>query len=261
MAYETITYNRSPAGVTTIALNRPQQRNALSAQLLEELLAALAQARADGETRAVVLGSTDRRIFSSGADLTAFGADLPPVLKHFGSERFPELFKTLLGFPKPTVCSVAGAALAGALGIVLACDLVIASEEATFGLPEINVGAFPFMVMALLYRNVPRKKATELLLLGERIDAATAAELGIVNKVVPAQELEATTTEWAQRLASRSLAITRLGKEAIAAQLDMTLEQALAYLRGQLSLALTSEDAKEGVEAFFAKRKPNWRDR
>jgi enoyl-CoA hydratase len=261
MAYETITTDRSPAGVTTIALNRPEQRNAFSAQLLEELLSALAEAREDPHTRAVVLASTDPRVFSAGADLSAFGADLPPILKHFGSERFPELFQTLIRFPKPTLCSVGGIALAGSVGLVLACDLVVASNEATFGLPEINVGAFPFMVMALLYRNVPRKKATELLLLGERIDAQTAQEIGIVNKVVPPDQLAAATTEWAERLASRSLAITRLGKEAIAAQQDMTLEQGLAYLRGQLSLALTSEDAQEGVKAFFERRKPQWRDR
>src|SRR5579875_2050864 len=261
MAYETLRYDISEQGVAKIGLDRPAQRNALSAQLLAELLDALQRAADDGKVRCVVLYSTDEKVFSAGADLSAFGADAPPVLKHFGSERFPHLFERLVGFPKPTLCSVAGAALAGAVGIVLACDLVIASERATFGLPEINVGAFPFMVMALLYRNVPRKRATELLLLGERIDAQAAREAGIVNRVVAAERLGEETDALAAKLADRSLAITRLGKEAIAAQQDMTLPQALAYLRGQLSLALTSEDAKEGVTAFFERRKANWRDR
>jgi enoyl-CoA hydratase len=151
--------------------------------------------------------------------------------------------------------------LAGALGIALACDLIVASERATFGTPEINVGAFPFMIMALIYRNVPRKKANELLLLGERWSAQEALQAGIVNKVVPAQELDAAVEEWALKLARSSPVIMRLGKEAMRRQLDMDLDDALDYLRGQLTLALSTEDIVEGVTAFFEKRHPRWKGR
>jgi enoyl-CoA hydratase/carnithine racemase len=139
--------------------------------------------------------------------------------------------------------------------------LIIAVEEATFGTPEINVGAFPFMIMALIYRNVPRKKTTELLLLGDRIDAREAERIGIVNKVVPAAEFDEAVRAWATKLASKSPVIMRLGKDAMYRQLDMPFEDALDYLRAQLSLAMTTEDIVEGVTAFFEKREPQWKGR
>jgi enoyl-CoA hydratase/carnithine racemase len=151
--------------------------------------------------------------------------------------------------------------LAGALGIALACDLIVAKESATFGTPEINVGAFPFMIMALIYRNVPRKKTNELLLLGDRIDAREAERIGIVNKVVAAEEFDGAVREWAAKLASKSPLIMRLGKDAMYRQLDMPFEDALDYLRSQLSLAMTTEDIVEGVQAFFEKREPQWKGR
>ena len=151
--------------------------------------------------------------------------------------------------------------LAGALGIALACDLIIAKEEATFGTPEINVGAFPFMIMALIYRNVPRKKTNELLLLGERIDAHEAERIGIVNRVVAADEFDAAVAEWAPKLASKSPLIMRLGKDAMFRQQDMAFADALDYLRSQLSLAMSTEDIVEGVQAFFEKREPQWKGR
>ena len=149
--------------------------------------------------------------------------------------------------------------LAGALGIALACDLIIAKEGAGFGTPEINVGLFPFMIMALIYRNVPRKKTTEMLLLGERLTAEEAREAGIVNKVVPADEFDAAVAEWAAKLASKSPLIMRLGKDAMWRQLDMPLADALDYLRSQLTIELSTEDAVEGVTAFFEKREPEWK--
>ncbi len=151
--------------------------------------------------------------------------------------------------------------LAGALGIALCCDLVLASEQATFGTPEINVGAFPFMIMALIYRNVPRKKANELLLLGERWSAQEALAAGLVNRVVPDGELDGWVADWAGKLASSSPVIMRLGKEAMRGQLDMPLDEALDYLRAQLTLAQSTEDIVEGVSAFFDKREPQWKGR
>ncbi|HEY4895567.1 MAG TPA: enoyl-CoA hydratase-related protein [Solirubrobacteraceae bacterium] len=261
MASEHVLYAVADGGVATITLNDPDTRNALSADMLAGLIAAFERARDGDEVRCVVLASSHEKTFSSGANLGGFAADEALVHKHFASERFVGLFKLIGDLPKPTVCSVAGHCLAGALGIALACDLILASEEATFATPEINIGTFPFMIMALIYRNVPRKRANELLLLGERWSAQEALAAGIVNRVVPAGELGALVADWSQRLAGKSPVIMRLGKEAMRRQLDMPLDDALDYLRAQLSLALSTEDIVEGVTAFFEKRDPQWKGR
>jgi len=228
---------------------------------LTDLIAAFEAARDDDEASCVVLTSTHETTFSSGANLGGFAADVPLIHRHLGTARFPQLFRLIGELGKPTICAANGHVLAGALGIALACDLIIAKEEATFGTPEINVGAFPFMIMALIYRNVPRKKTNELLLLGERIDAREAERIGIVNRVVAATEFDAAVQEWAQKLASKSPLIMRLGKEAMFRQQDMAFIDALDYLRAQLSLAMSTEDIVEGVTAFFEKREPQWKGR
>jgi enoyl-CoA hydratase len=222
---------------------------------------AFERAREEDEARCVVLASSHEKTFSSGANLGGFAADAPLVQRHFASERFVSLFKLIGELGKPTIVAADGHVLAGALGIALACDLIVASERASFGTPEINVGTFPFMIMALIYRNVPRKKATELLLLGERISAQEALAAGIVNKVVPAAELDAAVGEWAGKLAGKSPVIMRLGKEAMRRQMDMGLDDALDYLRAQLTLAMSTQDIVEGVSAFFEKREPQWKGR
>jgi len=254
-------YEVDGAGVATITLNEPDKRNALSAELLGSLIAAFERARDDRDVRCVVLASSHEKVFSSGANLGGFAGEQTLVHKHFGSERFVELFKLIGALGKPTLCAARGHVLAGALGIALACDLIVASEQATFGTPEINVGAFPFMIMALIYRNVPRKKANELLLLGERFSAQDARAAGIVNKVVPAEDFDAAVANWAEKLAGKSPLIMRLGKEAMRRQLDMPFDDALDYLRAQLTLALSTEDIVEGVTAFFEKRDPQWKGR
>jgi enoyl-CoA hydratase len=248
-------------GVVTITLNEPSTRNALSAEVLDGLIAGFVRARDDEAVRVVVLASSHERVFSSGANLGGFAGDVPLVHKHFGSERFVSLFKLIGQLGKPTLCAARGHVLAGALGIALACDLIVASDAATFGTPEIDVGAFPFMIMAFIYRNVPRKKANELLLLGERWSAQEALAAGLVNKVVPAAEFDAAVEDWAAKLASKSPLIMRLGKEAMRRQLDMPLDDALDYLRAQLTLAISTEDIVEGVTAFFEKREPEWKGR
>ena len=248
-------------GVATITLDDPDTRNSLSNELLEELTDALHRARDSDDVRAVVLTSSHDRVFSAGANLGGFGADVPLVHKHFGSERFVGLFRLIGELGKPTLCAANGHVLAGALGVALACDLVIAKEGATFGTPEINVGVFPFMIMALIYRNVPRKKTNELLLLGDRIDAHEAQRLGLVNKVVPADQFDAAVREWSTKLASKSPVLMRLGKDAMFRQQDMAFADALEFLHAQLSLALSTEDVVEGVSAFFEKREPQWKGR
>jgi 3-hydroxypropionyl-coenzyme A dehydratase len=246
-------------GVRTIALDDPEKRNALSAELLDELLAALEDARDDGGTRCVVIASTHPTVFCAGGNLTAFGDDAPLVEKHLGNDRFPRLFTLLSELGKPTICAAGGHTLAGGLGLALACDLIVARESATFGTPEINVGVFPFMLMALLYRNLPRKRVDELMLLGDRLSAQKAHALGIVNRVVDdGEDFEAAVDEWARRLAAKSPVLMRLGKDAMRRQRDLTFEDALAFLQSQLTLALATEDAKEGLRAFLEKRDPVW---
>ena len=209
----------------------------------------------------IVLASSHEKVFSAGANLAAFGGDTPTVHKHIGAEKFVEVFRALGELGKPSIVAANGHVLAGSLGIALACDLIIASESATFGTPEINVGLFPFMIMALIYRNVPRKKASEMMLLGERLTAEEAREAGIVNRVVAPDQLDAAVAGWAQRLASKSPLVMRLGKDAIWRQMDMPLVEALDYLRAQLTIELSTEDAIEGVTAFFEKREPEWKSR
>src|SRR3954467_1015305 len=215
MSYETILYDVSAAGVATITLNQPDTRNALSNELLGELIDAFESARDDENVRVVVLASSHDKVFSSGANLGGFAGDVPLVHKHFGSDRFVRLFRLIGELGKPSICAASGHVLAGSLGIALACDLVVAKEGAEFGTPEINVGAFPFMIMALIYRNVPRKRTNELLLLGDRISAAEAKEAGLVNRVVPPDEFEQAVADWGTKLAKKSPLIMRLGKDAM----------------------------------------------
>jgi enoyl-CoA hydratase len=229
--------------------------------VLDDLIAAFEAARDDAAVRCVVLTSTHEKVFSSGGDLAGFAAEAPLVHKHFGTDRFPRLFRLIGELGKPSLCAANGHVLAGALGIALACDLIVAREGVRFGTPELNVGVFPFMIAALIYRNVPRKKATELLLLGEQMDAAEAERIGIVNRVVAAEEFDGVVRDWARRLAARSPVLMRLGKDALFRSQDMAFADALEFLHAQLTLAFSTEDIQEGVRAFFEKRDPVWTGR
>jgi 3-hydroxypropionyl-coenzyme A dehydratase len=261
MSYETIRYDVA-ARVATIALDQPETRNALSDQVLDELLDAFAAARADPEVRCVVLTSTHETVFSSGGNLAGFTADVPLVRKHLETgARFPALFRAIGELGKPTLCAANGHVLAGALGVALACDLIVAREGVRFGTPEIAVGVFPFMIMALIYRNVGRKKTNELLLLGEQISAEEALRIGLVNRVVPAAEFDAAVADWAAKLAAKSPLMMRLGKDAMYRQQDMAFDDALEFLHAQLTIAFSTEDIQEGVRAFFEKRDPVWTGR
>jgi enoyl-CoA hydratase len=257
----TVQYDVAANGVATIALDQPETRNALSDEVFDDLIEAFEMARDDDAVRCVVLRSTHDKVFSSGGNLAGFASEAPLVHKHFGTGRFPRLFQLIGELGKPTLCAANGHVLAGALGLALCCDLIVAKDTATFGTPEINVGVFPFMIMALIYRNVPRKKTNELLLLGERISADEAREAGLVNRVVPDGEFDAAVDDWATKLAAKSPVMMRLGKDAMYRQLDMPFEDALDHLRAQLSIALTTDDIQEGVKAFFEKREPNWSGR
>src|SRR3954469_21595869 len=261
MPYETILYDVAETGVATITLNQPDTRNALSNELLGELIDAFESAQQDADVKVVVLASSHDKVFSSGANLGGFAGEVPLVHKHFGSDRFVKLFRLIGELGKPSICAASGHVLAGSLGIALACDLVIAKEGAEFGTPEINIGAFPFMIMALIYRNVPRKKTNELLLLGDRISAAEAVQYGLANKVVPPDQFDTAVAEWAEKLTAKSPLVMKLGKDAMFRQMDMAFLDALEFLHSQLTIALSTEDIVEGVTAFFEKREPVWKGR
>lgn len=246
-------------GVALVTLDSPKTRNALSDELLDELLELLDRAGSDDAVRVVVLGSSHEKVFSAGGDLKAFASETPTVEKYAGLDRFPRLYTTIGRLGKPVICAAGGDVLAGAFGLALACDLVIAKEGVRFGCPEINVGVFPFMISALIYRNVPRMRANQMMMLGESVDAHEAARMDIVNAVVPAEDFDETVRTWAHRVAAKSPLLMRLGKDAIGATRDMSLPDALSALQSQLALAFTTEDIGEGVAAFREKREPVWR--
>jgi enoyl-CoA hydratase len=258
--FEKVTYEVA-GGVATVTLNDPEKRNMLSGQMLTELVAAMTLAKDDGEARAVVLTGAGEKVFCAGADLGGFASDATLTEKHFASDLFLEFFRLMPRLGKPSLCAVNGHVLAGGLGLALSCDLVIAKEGAGFGTPEINVGAFPYMIMSIIYRNVPRKKVNEMLLLGERLSAEQAVEFGLANKVVPAAEFDAAVADWAGKLAAKSPLLMRIGHDAMYRQSDMAIDDALDFLRSQLTLTLSTEDLREGVQAFFEKRDPEWKGR
>ena len=248
-------------GVATVTLNDPEKRNMLSGQMLTELVDAMKTARESDDVRAVVLTGAGEKVFCAGADLGGFGADAPLVEKHFASDLFLEFFRLMPRLGKPSLCALNGHVLAGGMGLALSCDLLIAREGATFSTPEINVGAFPYMIMAIIYRNVPRKKVNEMMLLGERMSGEEAVQFGLANKIVPADQFDEAVRDWATKLASKSPVLMRLGHDAMYRQQDMALDDALEFLRSQLSLTFSTEDIQEGVQAFFEKREPKWKGR
>jgi len=247
-------------GVATVTLNRPRRRNALSPELLEALLATFAQIKADPEARVVVITGAGEKAFCAGGDLgSQVGSGLLEL--HNNRDAFCELFRVMFGLGKPIIARVQGACLGGGLGLMLACDLAIASDQATFGTPEIKVGLFPMMIMTLIFRNIGRKKAMEMMLTGKRIDGAEAERIGLINSVVPAAELDEAVAAMAKTVASYSPAVLQLGRDAVYQTMDMPIGDGLQYLRSQLTLNTLLEDAAEGIGAFLAKRPPEWKGR
>jgi len=259
MANELVTYEVAE-DVATVTLNDPEKRNLLSAQMLGELVEAVKRVREDEQARAMVLTGAGKA-FCAGADLGGFGSEAPAIQKHFGTDLFLEFFRLMPRLGKPSLCAANGHVVAGGLGLALSCDLVIAKQGADFWTPEINIGAFPYMIMSIIYRNVPRKKVNEMILLGERLSAEEAVAHGLANKVVAEDEFDEAVDAWARKLASKSPVLMRLGHDAMYRQEDMPLDDALEYLRSQLSLTFTTEDVVEGAQAFFEKREPQWKGR
>ncbi|WP_224367188.1 enoyl-CoA hydratase/isomerase family protein [Hyalangium versicolor] len=247
-------------GQALITIDRPKARNALSPAVVQGLTEALGRAEADAEARVVVITGAGEKVFCAGGDLGQMGGD-GFLATHDSRRAYGLLLLRVQNCRKPTVARVNGHALAGGLGLMLACDLAVAAESAEFGTPEIDVGLFPMMMMALLQRHLGRKRAMELVMTGDRLPAREALVLGLINRVVPAAELDAAVSALAAKLAAKSQAILALGKRAFFTAEDLPLPAALEYLASQLSLNTLSEDAAEGVTAFLEKRPPKWHDR
>jgi enoyl-CoA hydratase len=256
--YTTITYEHSQAPIARITLNRPEKRNPIGPLTNGELIHALAAARQEPAVRVVVLTGAGE-VFSAGGDLSAMsgqgGADTSPIKP----ASLVDLLVAMHDLGKPIVAMVNGHALAGGLGLMVACDLVVASDRATMGTTEINLGLWPMMITAEIARNIGRKKTLELMLTGKRLTAVEAEAIGLINKVVPHDELEAATAKLASELAGRSPAAMALGLRAFYRTQDMEFEPALRHLEGELAKVLALEDAAEGIAAFFQKRAPNWK--
>ena len=260
-SYATILYDDGAAPVARITLDRPDKRNPITPLTIGEVIHALDRAGGDDRIRVVILTGSGKA-FSAGGDLSAMSGRGSSGPESAAEPRpLVDLFPAMHQLGKPIIAMVNGHALAGGMGLMVACDLVVASDRATFGLTEINVGLWPMMITAEIVRNIGRKKTLELMLTGKRISATEAAAMGLVNHVVSGDDLEAETMKLAGEIAERSPAAIALGLRAFYATQDMDLEPGLQYLQGELGKVLALEDAAEGIMAFLQKRKPVWKGR
>lgn len=257
MPYETLLFEVAD-GVATVTLNRPEARNALNRPMIQELGDALAALDADPAARAIVLRGAGERAFCAGADLKGMFREAP-ILE--AREQYAGLARILEGIPRmrtPVIAQVQGYALAGGCGLAVACDLVVAAEDAVFGLPEIRLGLLPLMVMAPILRTGTPKRVMQMVLTGAEVPAREALEMGLVSRVVPRAELAATVSGLARALAGLSPATVAIAKEAFYTALEMEHGAALRYLRDLLTIVVRSDDAQEGIAAFLEKRSPRW---
>ena len=244
----------------TITIDDPDKANALSNAAMGELADAVRSVCSDETVRVIVITGAGDRAFSAGGDLAEGFVD-EPIAGHGERGALADLIRAMRRCPQPIVARVNGYALGGGLGVVGGCDIAIASDDAIFGTPEISVGLWPMMITAVLRPLVPRRPLLELMLTGRRFGAAEAAELGVINRAVPAADLDQAIRETVDALAAQSPAVLALGKSAFYAVEDMDLDTALDHLHVGLTAVATTEDAQEGVKAFLDKRDPRWRGR
>jgi enoyl-CoA hydratase/carnithine racemase len=238
-----------------ITINREGQRNSITGQALELFLDYLDRAENDKEVRVVCITGTGDKAFCSGADLgQAMGGQGQDALAVF--KRYAAVLKRLASFPKPSVAKVNGSCLAGGTGFMLGCDIVIAGSHARFGTPEVQVGLFPMMIGALIFRNVGRKKAMEMILLGEKLSADQALAMGMITRVVPQEDLEQATDSILKSLSAKSPLGMDIGKRAFHAVANLPLEESMDYLAEKLLEVASTKDAIEGITAFLEKRPP-----
>jgi enoyl-CoA hydratase/carnithine racemase len=258
MAYEHI-LTALDGGVLTVTMNRPEKRNALSEAHMRELIAAFREAGEGPDARVVVLAGKGPA-FSAGHDLAEMvGRDVTFYRRLF--DLCSELMETIQRIPQPVIARVHGIATAAGCQLAATCDLVVASEEARFATPGVRIGLFCTTPMVALTRAVGRKRALEMLLSGEPIDAQTAADWGLVNRVVPAGRLDSETRALAERIADASSLTVAIGKQAFYAQIDLDQPKAYAYAKEVMTMNALAADAQEGMGAFVEKRKPCWTGR
>ena len=260
MPYEALLYQVKD-GVATITINRPERRNALSWTVMSELRTAFEAAKAESDVRVVVLTGAGEKAFCAGADLTGMRADAGWAEVHDGRGELARLFRSMWELGKPIVARVRGYALAGGFGLCLACDFVVAADDAQFGTPEIDVGLWPYMITVPLMRSMPPKVALELMMTGRRVNAQEADRIGFVNRVVPVDQLDTAVDDLTATLAAKSPAIMKLGRDSFYAVWDQSAEDALKLLHGMLTITSATDDAAEGIAAFAEKRPPVWKGR
>lgn len=248
-------------GVLTLTINRPERRNALSWDVIRGLREAVGAARDDADVRCVVVCGAGDRAFSAGADLGGMADNASYAEVHDARGELARVFMDMYSLGKPTIAKVRGYCLAGGFGLALACDLVIAADDATFGTPEINVGLWPYMITVPLTRSMPPKKALELMMTGRRFDAAEADRLGLLTRVVPAERLDDEVAEVAASLASKSPSVMRMGRDSFYSVWGRGAAESLAQLHPLLTVNTSLEDAAEGITAFLEKRDPHWTGR
>jgi enoyl-CoA hydratase len=241
-----------------LTINRPAQRNALSNEVLAALRDGVATARADAAVRAVVITGAGGRAFCAGGDLSQMSAAGKTMEEHEGRSQLAGLFKDLWSLGKPTIARVEGYALAGGCGLAAACDFVVATETSTFGIPEVNVGLWPYMITAPLLHCMSPRALLRLMMTGRRFGAAEAADLGIVSDVVPAGELDDRTDEIVRTIVRASPQSIALGRTTFYNVVDPQIDLRLQTLQAMLTVNLDMPDAQEGLAAFAEKRSPRW---
>lgn len=248
-------------GVARITIDRPDRRNAINPEVVRGIADALARAEAEASTKVVVLTGSGDKAFCAGGDLGGMAEADGKVGEHFLRAEIGDLFAKMRRSRLPIVARVNGHALAGGFGLMLACDVVVAADDAQIGTPEVNIGLWPFMISAIIQRDVPRKVALEMMLTGRRMPVSEGERWGFVNRVTSRDELDAAVKEVTTEIASKSPLIVGLGKRSFYRAEDMETSAALEYLAGMLSVCLSSEDTIEGVTAFIEKRAPEWKGR
>ncbi len=256
-----VVHHEISGATSRITINRPDRRNAISPEVVRGIATALAEVEAQPTVKVVVLTGAGDKAFCAGGDLGGMAEAGGKVGEHFVRAEIGDLFKQMRASRLPIVARVNGHALAGGFGLMLACDIVVAASDAGMGMPEVNIGLWPFMISAIVQRDIPRKIALEMMMTGRRFDAATGERWGFVNRVVDRDGLDAATYEIVDEIASKSAAILSLGKRSFYRAEDMPVDDALGYLAGMLTVCLGSEDTIEGVTAFIQKRAPEWKDR
>lgn len=245
----------------TLRINREEQRNALSNEVLAGLREGLRIVKSDSSVRVVVLAGAGDRAFCAGGDLRQMGDAPPdPFESHIGRSQLAGLFRDLWDLGKPTVARVPGYALAGGFGLAAACDFVVASEKAVFGVPEVNIGLWPYMITAPLLIAMQPKQVLKLMMTGERIDAAEGQRLGFVTEVVPHDRLDQALDAFVAKLAKASPQAVALGRGTFYTFLNHDIEPRLRMLEAMLTVNLGMPEAVEALAAFSEKREPAWRN-